>query len=97
MSKNYRNYSKPSVEDVAPVEEPVNVENSVPNVRGTVVGCAKLNVRVAPRSDADVVCVIDKNTEVVVDTDESTDGFYKVFLSSGIEGFCMKEFIEIKP
>lgn len=60
---------------------------------GVVVDCAKLNVREAPQLDAEVVCTINRETEVMIYEQESTDEFYKVCLASGIEGFCMKKFI----
>ena len=62
---------------------------------GTVVKCSKLNVRKEPSKDSDVVCVFSKNYTVTIDLDNSTDDFYKVILPIG-EGYCMKNFIEIK-
>ena len=32
---------------------------------------------------------------VVVDLDESTEDFYKVICEDGVEGYCMKDYIEI--
>lgn len=63
---------------------------------GIVAGCTKLNVREEPQPDAEVVCAIDCTTEVMVYEQESTDAFYKICLASGIEGFCMKKFINLQ-
>lgn len=86
--------------NVAPIveDEPeeVVVEEVVEDVVGIVENCTKLNVRVAPNSDADVECVILFDTEVIVNEKESTEDFYKVCLPSGVEGYCMKRFIEIQ-
>lgn len=86
--------------------EPVEVEeDEIPEVfvtepepvYGRVVNCDRLNVREEPDTDADVVCVIKALTEVEIDESESTDEFYKIYLSSGLEGYCMRKFIvEIK-
>lgn len=74
-------------------EEPLEDPESV---YGVVVNCKKLNVREAPDSSAEVVCILELLSEVEVDFDESTEEFYKVYLPSGIEGFCMRKFIVIR-
>ena len=64
---------------------------------GFVDGCDRLNVRSGPSKDSEVACIIDKSTEVEIDLQSSTtDDFYKVKLSDGQEGYCMKKFIKIK-
>lgn len=62
-----------------------------------VVNCNKLNVREEPSLDSTIVCEVNSQTELMIDESESTDDFYKVFTASGIEGFCMKEFIAVQP
>lgn len=62
---------------------------------GTIIGCDKLNVRKKPNKNAEVVCVINKTTVVEIDEEKSTGDFYKVYLPSGIDGFCMKQFIKV--
>lgn len=63
---------------------------------GVVSNCKKLNVRAEPDVNADVICVIDKGTKVSIDMIESTEDFYAVYLVSGVEGYCMKEFIAVE-
>lgn len=63
---------------------------------GVVTDCMKLNVRKAPNTNAEVIAVIPALTEVVIDTDESDDAFYKVHTYAGICGFCMKKFIAVR-
>ena len=53
---------------------------------GIVTDCLYLNVRKRPDINADVAVVIDALTQVVVDLDASTEDFYKVATSDGIEG-----------
>ena len=62
---------------------------------GVVTECAKLNVRKEPSKDAAVLRTILLATEVVINEEESTEDFYKVYVG-GLSGFCMKKFINIK-
>lgn len=71
------------------------IEESVNDI-GIVVNCIKLNVRKEPNKASKAVKIIDALTEVEVVTKESTYNFYKVILPSGVEGYCMKKFIELK-
>lgn len=78
------------------------VENETPTVSddllfGTVSDCSKLNIRKAPSKLADVVAEVLVDTEVMIDTENSTDEWYCVCTSSGIEGFCMKQYITLLP
>lgn len=86
----------PEVEPVVEhsVEETVTSEPEVVQPKtGRVFGCARLNVREAPKPKANIVCEIPCNTEVEIDEDESVGDFYKIRTTSGIEGFCMKSYI----
>lgn len=77
------------VEPEAPVvEEPVKKA-----VTGKVVDCARLNVRKDPSATAPVLCMLNESTEVMVDEDASTEEFYKICTATGVEGYCMKDFI----
>lgn len=80
--------------EIETVVTPAVVEPEI--IEGFVSGCRKLNVRKAPYSRADVVCVIDENANVVIDEVNSTDVFYKVCTEAGAEGYCMKNYITIK-
>lgn len=61
-----------------------------------IVNPSRLNVRKQPSKDSEVLEIITKNSEVEIDFDGETDVFYKVRTKSGVEGYCMKEFISIK-
>ena len=83
---------------VDPVLEPnskfENIEqNSV--TFGRVINCSKLNVRQYPTLHADVLCCLDENTEIEIDEDKSTSEFYAICTPTGLEGFCLKKFVEI--
>lgn len=77
------------------VEESQKVEEAVQTV-GFVDNCECLCVRKESNVDSEELCIINKLSEVVIDLDNSTDYFYKVTTSEGVEGYCMKKFITIK-
>lgn len=65
--------------------------------KGIITGCEKLNLREKPSKDGKVLAVLNKGTEVEVYTQApTTPDFYKVKTASGLEGYCMKQFITIK-
>ena len=65
-------------------------------VLAVVTNCRKLNIREAPNMDADIVTVLPAGSEVMVDVKHSIDDFYKVCNAVGIEGYCMKQYIELR-
>lgn len=102
MSKHndYTKYSKePNVEtEVVQTEETVVEEPTTPVVEpkaAKVTDCVKLNVRKDPSTSSDVVCEIAASTNLVVYEEESTEEFYRICTSAGIEGYCMKKYITI--
>lgn len=77
------------------VKESQKVEEAVQTV-GFVDNCEHLRVRKESNVDSEELCIISKLSEVVIDLDNSTDYFYKVKTSEGVEGYCMKKFITVK-
>lgn len=72
------------------------VENTVESTIGIVSSCGKLNVRETPIvAENNILCVINLGETVVVDLEQSTKVFYKVTCASGVEGFCMKDYITL--
>lgn len=84
-----------AIEEVAEPEVLTPEEPEQP-VTAIVVNCAKLNVREEPSPRAEVVAVIDASNEVVVYDSESFGNYYKVCTASGIEGYCVKGYLELK-
>lgn len=104
MSNKNRDYTRFSRETPAHVAETVEnvVEETVEVVEkepvtGVVTDCRRLNVRMEPNTKAEVVTVIDAATELMIDEEHSTDEFYKVSTAAGVEGYCMKKYVTIKP
>ena len=90
-----------SVDPVNPVEtaEPVKTEEPVkPAVTGVVYDCVKLNLRSEPKRDErneNVITTLIAGTSVTINEELSTDEFYKVTTDTGLEGYCMKQFIKL--
>lgn len=78
-------------ENESTVEE-VNSTDSTQTI-GFVSGCEKLYVRTGPSKDSEPLCIIEKDAELTVDLEKSTSSFFKVKTASGVEGYCMKDFI----
>lgn len=90
---------KEKVEDVEEKVEEVKekvVEAVIEAKKGVVANCENLNVRSEPKADADVVAIVSCDSEVSVDMKDSTSDFYAVCTAAGIEGYCMKQFINIQ-
>ena len=77
------------------VDTPKTIEQK-PIVFGKVTGCAKLNVRQESNLQSDILCCLFKNDEIEIDEDKSTEEFYAICTPAGLEGYCLKKFIEIR-
>lgn len=84
------------------VTEEVSLEDSVEEevvetqqTIGTVVDCAKLAVRKSPVSGAEMIATLDASTRVMVDIENSTVNYYKVYTEAGVEGYCVKDYIAV--
>lgn len=75
------------------VKETVETKPLPKTVTGIVANCAKLNVRSTPISSADIVTVLPVDTEVEVDVKGSTPNWLRVTTATGIEGYCMRQFV----
>ena len=109
MKEKYLNNEKPSrglrreagiIEEAAaePVDQPVEEDPKKETKVGIVVNCEKLNLRRSPLKDSDGANIITEllsGVAVVIDEDESTPNFYKVTTETGLEGYCMRQFIEL--
>lgn len=104
---NNANNNKPRVveEELKPVVEPVKpepqlVQETVETVRlpetviGMVSGCAKLNVRAEANLFSDVVCILDNTSEIEINVEKSDKDWFYICTASGIEGYCMRKFVE---
>ena len=74
-----------------------NIEDGVENneVIGKISGFEKLYVRKESNKDSEPVGIVTDKDDLSIDLSNSTDTFYKVITSNGLEGYCVKEFVKI--
>lgn len=74
-----------------------SIENNVENneVIGKISGFEKLYVRKEASKDSEPVGIVTDKDDLSIDVSRSTDDFYKVITSNGLEGYCVKEFVKI--
>lgn len=74
-----------------------SIENNVENneVIGKISGFEKLYVRKEASKDSEPVGIVTDKDDLSIDVAHSTDDFYKVITSNGLEGYCIKEFVKI--
>ena len=84
---------KPKVELVKETVETVTLSDTA---KGMVIDCVKLNVRENATVNSGIVCVLDVMSEVEVDMRKSTDKWAYVYTATGAEGYCMRQYIEVR-
>lgn len=90
--KDYTRYSYTGRKEKYTPPEPVPEKPKVFKT-GIATGCALLNVRAEPSLDAKIVCQVVEEAELEIDMTESTEYFYRVCTATGIEGYCVKEYV----
>lgn len=76
------------------IKETVETKPLPETVSGMVVGCAKLNVRKEPNLFADIVCALNVQSEIEIDVEKSDKDWFYIYTATGIEGYCMRKFVE---
>lgn len=61
-----------------------------------IANCLRLHIHSEPTLDSEIVCKVRYLTEVRIDSNNSTEDFYKIYTAIGAEGFCQKDLITIK-
>ena len=84
--------SVPESEETQVVNDVVKSEH----ITGIVDNCIRLNVREKPSIDAEILTALEAGSEVRLMKDEIENGFYKICTASGLDGYCMREYIVIK-
>ena len=83
-------------EEIAKVNESKEATKEADStVVGYVSGCLKLNIREEGYLGANVVCVVPEKTALLIEVAESNDEWYKVYTETGMEGFCMKQYVTL--
>ena len=63
---------------------------------GVVKDCRMLNVRKNPEVRENIIFEIPVSSEVKIIDDCASNDFYKICTTSGLEGYCMKKYIEVR-
>lgn len=87
--RDYSKISKPNIENKAAAEP---VEKPHAFAKGTVDNCLRLNIRIKPTKNGDVIRTLDSGYNVTVDLTKSTAGWYYI---PSLNGYCTKEFIKL--
>lgn len=101
--KDYTKFSKPSLHEEktdkkeTKREEPTEPMEPTKDEPKTTIGnvtAKRLNIREKPDIGSSILCVAEANSELMIEEDVSKEWF-KVCTASGVEGYCMKKFIDI--
>ena len=87
-------------ETINEVEESTNEieetkEEVTEEVIGKIIEFEKLYVRKEASKYSEPVGIVTDKDDLSIDISRSTDDFYKVITSNGLEGYCVKEFVKI--
>lgn len=64
---------------------------------GIVCNCNKLRIRKEPSFESDnVLCIVESGTKLMINKSDSTEKWCHVYDDTGMDGFCMKEYIAFK-
>lgn len=88
--------SETVVPEVKMVTETVETVTLPKTVTGEVANCYKLNIRVAPVANARIEVIVDAGTKLTINVNESTDDWFKITTESGVNGYCMKKFVDAR-
>ena len=95
-TKSLADVTEEMEEEIAEVNEPEEATKEADStVVGYVSGCFKLNIREEGYLGANVVCVVPEKTALLIEAAESNDEWYKVYTETGMEGFCMKQYVTL--
>lgn len=81
-------------EEETNVEPEVN-EEEVQNEQLVRVIPNLLNIRFTAEKDSTIVTIVSKDDELILLDKEPINGFYHIITKTGIEGYCMVEFVEL--
>ena len=98
--KDYTKFSKPFLHEEkvdkkeTKREEPMEPTKDEPKTTIGKVTAKRLNIREKPDIGSSILCVTEANSELMIEEDASKEWF-KVCTVLGVEGYCMKKFVDI--
>ena len=75
--------------------EPEVTEEEIQNKQLVRVIPNLLNIRFSAEKDATIITIVSKDDELILLDKEPINGFYHIITKTGIEGYCMVEFVEL--
>ena len=84
------------VDAVKMVEETVKTVPIPKTINGVVANCTKLNIRKDPSVHAEILGVVNVDSEMKIDMDKSNDKWFYVSTAVGIDGYWMRDFVNAK-
>ncbi len=84
------------VEELGDIDDIEEIGAPVEPKFGVVSNCVRLNVRTEPNINSEILCMVDAGVRLMIDPANSNEGWFNVFTNAGIEGYCMKEYVEIE-
>lgn len=84
---------EPEQDEVEEVESEVDEE---PVIDIVVVSASKIYLREKPTKESKDLAVLEKGCELLSDESKSTEDWYSVVTASGLEGYVMKELVEVR-
>ena len=60
------------------------------------VNCVALNVREQPNTETLSLAIVHKDMKLRIDIDSSTDEWFAVCTATGIEGYCVKKYVDVE-
>lgn len=96
MSKKYKYYS-PIFENEARESQDTEAisRDSASKCVGIVKDCARLNVRREPSMESEVLVTVASGDEIEVFKDKFDAEWYAVCTAAGVEGFCMRNYVNV--
>ena len=82
--------------EVKMVEETVNTVPIPKTINGVVANCTKLNIRKGPSTNAEILGIVNVDSEMEIDMNKSNDKWFYVSTAVGIDGYCMRDFVNAK-
>ena len=86
---------EPEVTEEEIQNEPEVSEEEIQNEQLVRVIPNLLNVRFSAEKDSTIVTIVSKDDELILLDKEPINGFYHIITKTGIEGYCMVEFVEL--
>ena len=86
---------EPEVTEVETNAEPEVNEEEIQNEQLVRVIPNLLNIRFTAEKDSTIVTIVSKDDKLILLDKEPINGFYHITTKTGIEGYCMVEFVEL--